>query len=181
MWHRQRVLAALQAGEPLDYIFFWGPQPKDPAVLDASCLSQWFARPFTVDGATFPTAEHFMMSRKARLFRDAEAEARIMAAATPTEARQEGRTVRGFSEETWVKHRSDIVRAGNVAKFGEHADLRAFLLGTAPKVLVEASPSDAIWGIGLGQSSPEIRDPMRWRGQNLLGFILMDVREALAG
>jgi ribA/ribD-fused uncharacterized protein len=71
------------------------------------------------------------------------------------------------------------VTRGNVAKFGQHEDLRAFLLATDERVLVEASPRDAVWGIGLGASNPDARIPERWRGRNLLGFALMEARSRL--
>jgi ribA/ribD-fused uncharacterized protein len=69
--------------------------------------------------------------------------------------------------------------AGNVAKFGQHDDLRAFLLGTGSRVLVEASPGDRIWGIGLTEADPRAADPRSWRGLNLLGFALMEARAQL--
>jgi ribA/ribD-fused uncharacterized protein len=75
--------------------------------------------------------------------------------------------------------RYDIVVAGNLAKFGQHDDLRAFLVGTGRKVLVEASPYDRIWGIGMAAGNPDAHRPSAWRGCNLLGFALMEVRERL--
>jgi ribA/ribD-fused uncharacterized protein len=86
--------------------------------------------------------------------------------------------VRGFDEATWVAHRFDIVVRGNRAKFTQHPTLHEFLQNTAPRVLVEASPVDRIWGIGLAQDDPDAHDPNRWRGLNLLGFALMEVRDS---
>ena len=79
-----------------------------------------------------------------------------------------------------MRARSETVVRGNVAKFGDHADLRAFLVGTGDRVLVEASPRDRIWGIGLGAANPAAQDPATWRGENLLGFALMEARERLS-
>jgi hypothetical protein len=120
-----------------------------------------------------------MMWRKAVLFDDDEAAARVLRAATPAEAKKVGAEVRGFRAETWEAERFDVVVAGNVAKFGQHDDLRAFLLGTGSRVLVEASPLDRIWGVGLAADDPRADDPTSWRGLNLLGFALMEAREQL--
>ena len=87
--------------------------------------------------------------------------------------------MRAFDEATWVAHRYDIVLAGTLAKFGQHDDLRAYLLGTGERVLVEASPVDRVWGVGLAADDPRAEDPTRWRGLNLLGFALMAARDAL--
>jgi ribA/ribD-fused uncharacterized protein len=88
--------------------------------------------------------------------------------------------VRGFDEDTWARERFGIVVEGSVHKFAAHADLREFLLGTGERVLVEASPLDRVWGIGLAADAEAAGDPRRWRGPNLLGFALMAARERLA-
>jgi ribA/ribD-fused uncharacterized protein len=120
-----------------------------------------------------------MMAGKARLFGDEEALARIVAAGHPNAAKKLGRQVRGFDEEAWIRHRWDLVVEGNLAKFGQDAALREYLLGTAGRVLVEASPVDRIWGIGLAAADERSADPERWRGLNLLGFALMEARARL--
>lgn len=179
-------LASLRAladtGRPLEFFFFYGCAPAKDGSITASCLSQWWQQPFASgrgDGEVFPTAEHWMMAGKARLFGDEEVRAQILAAPTPGKAKALGRKVRGFTDEAWYAHRSRIVAEGNIAKFGQHPALRAFLLGTGDKVLVEASPSDRIWGIGLSAADPRAADPRQWQGQNLLGFALMEARAAL--
>ena len=111
---------------------------------------------------------------------DDESLARILAAPSPKAVKAIGREVRGFDRTVWEAARFDAVVQGNVAKFGQHDDLRAFLLATKEQVLVEASPEDRIWGIGLGAEEPDARVPSRWLGANLLGFALMRAREALA-
>jgi ribA/ribD-fused uncharacterized protein len=133
-----------------------------------------------VDGVDYPSAEHWMMAGKARLFEDEEALARILEAATPAEAKNLGRTVRGFDDERWAAACFGLVAAGNAAKFGQDPALRAYLLGTAGRVLVEASPRDRVWGIGLAAGDPRALDPRQWRGGNLLGFALMQARSELA-
>lgn len=179
MWTRDKLTAQMAAGPVPEFICFWGHTQKREGEIDASCLSQWFPRAFLVDGVRYASAEHFMMAEKARLFHDEESLAKILAAATPADAKALGREVRDFDGAAWDRARFAAVVRGNVAKFGQHADLRAFLLATGDRILVEASPRDTIWGIGLGASNPDARVPSRWRGQNLLGFALMEAREQL--
>lgn len=177
---REELVRHLETGAVCEYLCFWGHTPNAAGTVDASCLSQWFPQVFVVDGTHFASAEHFMMVSKARLFADVSAERRILAAPTPAEAKAIGREVRGFDALAWEAARFDAVVAGNVAKFGQHQELRHFLRSTGEKVLVEASPRDRIWGIGLGASNPDAREPTRWRGRNLLGFALMEARSRLA-
>jgi ribA/ribD-fused uncharacterized protein len=176
---RETLIARVTSGEAPEYLFFWGHRQRHPGVVDASCLSQWFPASFVVDGTHYRTAEHWMMAGKAKLFGDDESRELILASATPDEAKRLGRRVRDYEDEAWGRVRVDLVVEGNVAKFGQHAKLREFLLSTGNKVLVEASPRDCIWGIGLGRDNERARDPRTWRGRNLLGFALMQVRDRL--
>ncbi|MCZ4120443.1 NADAR family protein [Streptomyces sp. H39-S7] len=167
-------------GRRVKYLPFWGHRPQHDGRVGAGCLSQWWPSPFTVDGVGYATAEHWMMAGKARLFGDAEAERAAVAAVHPKDAKSVGRTVRGFDEETWRRERFELVVEGSVAKFGQHPELCAYLLGTSGRVLVEASPLDRVWGIGLAADDERAGDPARWRGLNLLGFALMEARARLA-
>ncbi|MFJ5778175.1 NADAR family protein [Streptomyces sp. NPDC093094] len=176
---REALLREVGAGAGVRYLHFWGHRPRSDGSVGPGCLSQWWPSPFTVDGVAYSTAEHWMMAGKARLFGDAEAERQVLAAEHPSEAKNAGRLVRGFDERTWARERFGIVVEGSVHKFAAHADLRAFLLGTGERVLVEASPVDRIWGIGLAAKDAGAWDPQRWRGPNLLGFALMEARERL--
>jgi ribA/ribD-fused uncharacterized protein len=170
--------ACFAQGHRPEYLLFWGHRaPK--AGVNKSCFSQWFEAAFTVDGVAYRTAEHFMMAGKARLFGDVETCECILAARTPGDAKKLGREIRGFDEAAWVAARLDIVTQGNVAKFSQNAELGAFLLGTGKQVLVEASPVDAVWGIGMAATDAGAQDPRAWRGLNLLGFALMAARETL--
>jgi ribA/ribD-fused uncharacterized protein len=179
MWTRETLIEHVRGGGKVRFLLFWGHTPKRSDAVDASCLSQWFPCPFEVDGVVYPTAEHFMMAGKARLFRDERAVARVVAARSPADAKAVGREVAGFEDAAWARARSAIVVQGNVAKFGQNEALGAFLRRTGDSVLVEASPRDTIWGIGLGASNPKALDPATWRGKNLLGFALMEAREKL--
>ncbi|MEU6523156.1 NADAR family protein [Streptomyces sp. NPDC046924] len=176
---REALVEALQAGRQVKYLHFWGHRPLPDGRIGASCLSQWWPSPFTVDGVRYATAEHWMMAAKARLFADPEGERRVLAAQHPAQAKEAGRLVRGFDEETWRRERFRVVVEGSVHKFAAHADLRAFLLGTGERVLVEASPVDRVWGIGLAATDERATDPEQWRGPNLLGFALMRARTRL--
>ncbi|MFI0507245.1 NADAR family protein [Streptomyces albogriseolus] len=176
---REALIEAVRAGERVRYLHFWGHRPLPDGRIGASCLSQWWPSPFTVDGVEYATAEHWMMAAKARLFGDAEGERRVLAAGHPSEAKKAGRLVRGFDEEIWRRERFGIVVEGSEHKFAAHEGLRSFLLGTGDRVLVEASPVDRVWGIGLAADDEAADDPARWRGPNLLGFALMEARRRL--
>jgi len=175
----QQLRARHAAGEQLDYLFFWGHETPPGAALGAECLSQWYPSPFAVDGVRYSTAEHFMMAAKARLFRDQEMFERIVAAPDPGAAMSLGRQVRGYDQAAWERERFAVVLAGSAAKFAQHPALQEFLLGTKGKVLAQATPLETIWGIGLAPQHRDATNPARWRGANLLGFALMQVRDRL--
>jgi ribA/ribD-fused uncharacterized protein len=176
---RDGLIAHVRRGGTPRYLFFWGHRAPPSGEVGKHCLSQWWPARFELDGATYATAEHFMMAEKARLFGDQGAAARIMSAASPAAAKRAGRGVREFDEARWKAARFDIVVRGNVAKFGQHPALLAYLLGTDERVLVEASPVDRIWGIGLAADNPRSLRPEQWPGLNLLGFALMEARRCL--
>ncbi|WP_277963929.1 NADAR family protein [Pseudomonas sp. RIT-To-2] len=174
------LLARVQAGERLKYLTFWGHTPRVAGEADRSCLSQWFPAAFELDGIHYATAEHYMMAEKARLFGDSAIVDRILKASTPALAKKLGREVKGYDDARWLASRFDIVVAANLHKFDQNPALKMLLLNTGDRVLVEASPVDAIWGIGLAADDPAAEDPARWQGLNLLGFALMQVRNRLA-
>lgn len=175
-----QLQACIAAGDTFEYLHFWGHRQRTDGTVSASCFSQWYPSRFEVDGIVYPSAEHFMMAEKARLFDDAGTLEQVLVAPTPNDAKSLGRRVAGYDEARWTAHRFDAVVKGNEAKFGQARSLRAFLLGTASRVLVEASPVDAIWGIGMAAEDPRANDPTQWAGLNLLGFALMVVRDRLA-
>lgn len=173
------LLHAMAQGFTPRWLPFWGHQPAADGSIGKSCLSQWFEAGFEVQGQHYPTAEHFMMASKARLFGDETAHAAIVRCRTPGEAKKLGRGIQGFDEAAWVAARMGIVVRANEAKFSQNPALARYLLNTGERVLVEASPVDAIWGIGLAADDARASDPRRWRGLNLLGFALMQVRALL--
>lgn len=175
----EELVAAYEAGERPRYVHFWGHRPNGSGV-GPHVLSQWWPGAFAdADGRGFASAEHYMMWRKAVLFGDDRTAARILGAASPGAAKALGREVSGFEDEVWLEHRWRIVVEGSRLKFGSDPALRYYLLATRGRVLVEASPRDRIWGIGLGKSSPYAEEPARWNGLNLLGFALMEARNQL--
>jgi ribA/ribD-fused uncharacterized protein len=119
------------------------------------------------------------MAEKARLFGNDEVRQRIVAAKHPAEAKKLGREVTGFDPQVWDEQKYALVQAGNYQKFRQYPNLKEHLLNTGSRVLVEASPVDAIWGIGLATDHPDAMQPAKWPGQNLLGFALMEVRDQL--
>lgn len=176
----QKIQERFNQGEKLKYLFFWGHTPNKDGSIGKSCFSQWWESPFEVEGNMYKTAEHWMMAEKARLFGDEEMLDKIMITDNPMEAKQLGRKVKNFDPKTWDEYKYEIVKQGNIHKFSQNCELKGFLLNTGKRILVEASPRDRIWGIGMSQNNEKIENPNLWRGQNLLGFVLMEVREVLS-
>ena len=170
------LIQQVQQGRPFKYLYFWGHTPKQNNHADKSCFSQWFSSPFKQEGVEYLTAEHYMMAQKAKLFNDDEIFQQILKVTHPNEAKQLGRKVQHYEEQLWQEKRFEIVVQANLAKFSQHPELRDFLLTTHDRILVEASPVDQIWGIGMAQDHEHIQDPNLWQGLNLLGFALMQVR-----
>lgn len=150
-----------------DFILFW--KPKEPNGF----LGQWFPSRFVdSDGCVYSCAEQYMMVQKARLFNDLEVADEIMRENVPAKMRGLGRKIKNFNQSVWNEHKISIVFNGNLLKFSQNPKLAQQLLRTGSSVLVEVSPYDAIWGI----KSATVND---WNGENLLGFILMEVRDNL--
>lgn len=179
IYNLEQLRQAHSAGQRIKYLFFWGHTAKTPGAVDASCLSQWWPSRFTVEGTEYDCAEQYMMAEKARLFRDEEARRKILQAKHPKQMKAFGREVRGFDDRVWKKEAYGIVRRASEEKFRQNSELRAFLSNTKNRVLVEASPVDRIWGIGLDKQDPNVENPFKWRGTNLLGFALSEARDNL--
>jgi ribA/ribD-fused uncharacterized protein len=151
------------------FTFFWsGP------------FSQWFKCSFTVDGQEYVTAEQYMMAEKARLFGDEEVRQQILATGNARKQKELGRKVRNFDPDRWNAVARNVVYRGNYAKFTANPELLALLFATEGTTIVEASPDDKIWGIGLAEDHPDASDRMRWKGTNWLGEILTRLRDDLA-
>ena len=143
------------------------------------CFCQWYARPFTVEGITYRTAEQYMMSRKAALFEDYDILNQILNTDDPAVCKKLGRQVRHFDADKWTDCREEVVYRANLEKFRQNSDLWCVLMGTGKATLAEASPTDSIWGIGLAAGDSRVQKLSEWKGKNLLGQALMRVRYEL--
>lgn len=173
----QNISERFQKKDNLDFLFFWGHTVKDE--ITKACFSQWFPFQFDENGISYKTAEHYMMAGKARLFNDEEILEKILNASSPNQAKSLGRKVKNFDPKIWDEHKYEIVKQGNLLKFSQNEKFKEFLLSTNDKILVEASPYDKIWGIGMLESDSRAENLLLWNGENLLGFALMEVRDEL--
>lgn len=179
VYNANNLIQDLENNKEVKYLFFWGHQPAKDGKITMSCLSQWWMSEFRVDLSTYCCMEQFMMAEKARLFGDKEIEEKIMQCKEPKLIKALGRGVHNFDEDTWNKVKYSIVLKGNYHKFLQNDNLRIFLLSTDDKVLVEASPYDGVWGVKMSANDKAIEYPINWKGKNLLGFALMEVRSEL--
>lgn len=160
----------MQPSDKEKYVYFWSI--NDPIF---GCFSQWYQTEFEEDGVTFNCSEQYMMAKKAILFDDKKILAEIMATDCPKKMKSLGRKINNFNPDIWEQHRKDIVYCGNLLKFGYNTQILNLLLRTGNSIIAEASPYDKIWGIGRKKSA--FLTKKDWNGQNLLGYILMEVRE----
>ena len=175
---KQQLINYVNHGKKVKYLLFWGHKANTKNI-SKTCLSQWYNSSFKLDEISFPTAEHYMMYEKAKLFDDIDAMDKVLKAKNPGAVKAVGRSVRGFDQAIWDANKFDLVVNVNLAKFGSNVDLSNFLLSTGNRVLVEASPVDKVWGIGFAEGDDASTNPNLWKGENLLGFALMEVRDQL--
>lgn len=142
-------------------------------------FSQWVPCNFTdAVGVTYNSTEQYMMAHKALLMNDHDMYSKIMEANDPRTIKYAyGRNVKNFDQKLWDEHKFDIVYQGNLLKFSQNAYYRNYLINTGDTLIVEASPTDTIWGIGL--SIEDAERGLDWRGENLLGKAIMKVREKM--
>ena len=151
-----------------EYVFFWN-----------GVFSQWYPSPITIGVMTYNCAEQWMMYQKACLFGDLETAVQILESKNPKEQKALGRNIKGYHIGVWNMLCLDIVRVGNLAKFNQNREMGDRLLATEDRFMVEASPFDKIWGIGMGMTDAGIEDKANWKGLNFLGHVLNNVREDL--
>lgn len=150
------------------YTYFWsGP------------FSQWAKSPFFLDGLMFVTAEQYMMYKKAMTFGNLDIARQVLDTDNPREQKALGRQVRNFSIDIWAAVARDVVFRGNVAKFTQNSGFYHDLIETSGTMLVEASPMDRVWGIGLDEAAAKLVTPDKWRGSNWLGQCITEVRETI--
>lgn len=152
------------------YLFFWGNEDY---------MSNWHKASFEIDGISFNCSEQYMMYAKAITFNDFDTANKILRTSSQSAQKKLGREVKNYDDSTWTKVRMDVVYKACLAKFEQNPALKEQLLNTNDLHLVEASPYDKIWGIGLDENAPEATNSTLWRGLNLLGEVLMKVRSDL--
>jgi len=153
-----------------NFIFFWA---------NASPFSNWYKSKFTHNGVQYNCSEQYMMHMKALMFNDTEVAELIMEQKDPRKQKFLGRQVRNFDQNVWLEKCQDIMVDGLISKFTQNPAILGTLLNTDDKIIVEASPYDTIWGIGLSEDNPDALDQSKWRGQNLLGIVLMRARDEI--
>lgn len=142
--------------------------------------SNWHPAAFTdEEGRRFANSEQFMMWAKALIMGDLAMAARMLTEPDPKALKDMGRQVQNYQDALWAKHRLAVMVHGCYLKFSQNQAMKAELLATGDRILVEASPDDCIWGIGLEESDPRCLDRQQWLGLNLLGEALMVVRALL--
>ena len=142
-------------------------------------LSNWYPSRFVFEGVEFSSMEQYMMYQKAILFHDTKIAEQIMKTEDVAEIKQLGRLVSGYDDHIWSGVRQIVVYEGLMAKFSQNDDLKEKLIATGDAVLAECAVKDQVWGIGLSMTDPNRHEISKWKGQNLLGFALMKVREKL--
>jgi len=161
--------------EKINFVFFWKPTQTD------GVFSQWYMCDFSENGVVYNCAEQYMMAQKALLMKDYDIYKLIMKSSNPKEMKSLGRKVKNFNEKLWDDNKYNIVLKASILKFGQNCFLLKSLIDTSDKVLVEASPFDTIWGIGLAkEDNRDVLNPYNWLGENLLGFALMEARDILS-
>jgi ribA/ribD-fused uncharacterized protein len=150
------------------YVLFW-----------SGIYSQWYGANMEINGTKYNTCEQYMMYQKALLFEDEEVANAIMRETNPREQKALGRKIRNFDDQKWKQNCMRIVYEANLAKFTQNPELKSALLSTGDRILVEASPKDFIWGIGMHYEDEGVDNPENWKGTNLLGQVLTLVKHEI--
>ena len=169
----QKLMVTNARPVPQQFQFFWHEYE------DYGVFSQWFDYSFEIEGIRYANAEQYMMAKKALLAGDLEYYALIMHEPNPQKCKKLGKDVRNLDVAAWSKCKEEVVYHANLAKFSQNEKARTYLLSTGNKIIAEASPYDTEWGIGLEASHPDSTNPAKWKGKNLLGKVLMRVRDEL--
>lgn len=157
----------------MDVVCFHKPEEEN------GYLSNWYLSKFAIHGTVFSSMEQYMMYKKAVWFHDKEIADKILMTDDVAEIKALGRLVANYNDNYWNGVRQIIVFEGLLAKFSQNEDLKSQLKTTGDTVLAECAAKDRIWGIGLSMKDPDRFEIDKWKGQNLLGYALMMVREQL--
>ncbi|MBP9739456.1 MAG: NADAR family protein [Chitinophagaceae bacterium] len=174
-WLIQQIIT----GNSPKYNYFLSDRCIQNADWDTHCFNECFVAPFTIDGTTYNTLTHWIMAQKAALFYDYTTMEKIIQTKQAAHAKLLACYIKNFDEEVWLAHAYSIVVKGNLHKFKKHYHLQRKLLNTQQNVIVAVTAQDNIWGNGLAYFSKELSNPLKWKGSNLLGYALMDVRDIL--
>jgi ribA/ribD-fused uncharacterized protein len=161
-----------------------GPEPVfffigNPALNEYKEFSNMHEAPMQVEGITFPTVEHYYQWAKAKQFGDAGAQAKILKTASPKTAKAIGKKVTPFDAGQWEERKDQVMRTGIKAKLMQHPEILKKLRDTGDRLIGEADPRDKYWSIGTSSDTSFAKNPERWKGQNKLGKILMELRTEL--
>ena len=157
----------------MDVVCFHNPDEEN------GYLSNWYPSVFGADGITFSSMEQFMMYKKAVSFGDKRIAIQILETEDVSRIKKLGRSVAGYNDNYWSGIRQVVVYQGLLEKFRQNNDLKSLLLNTQNAILAECAVDDKIWGIGLSMKDPDRTNRTKWKGQNLLGYTLMMVRDGL--
>lgn len=153
-----------------EFVFFWGGSFSNFSKVSEGVEYK---------GKIFPTSEHAFMYGKALQFKDLDIAKQLETAKTPKDAKRLGRKVKGYDDEVWSDVRYEIMKEVCLSKYTRSPYHKRQLLNTGTKELVEASPYDKVWGIGMSKDDNGVEDRRNWKGENLLGKVLMEVREEI--
>lgn len=184
----QWLLDEMKQGKKFDFLGFWGNKND---TKEEKTFSNFYKSKFTVDifknrQHTFECSEQYFMYRKAIEFEDYETAEKILAnGLSPSEYKSFGRMVKNYDDKKWNEIRYGVMIDGLRHKFNQNETLKQYLLKTGNKIIVEASPVDTIWGVGLAKVNKQgipnniWKNPSKWNGQNFLGFALMELRDEI--
>ena len=171
---KTRKLRKKEVEKEPEPILFFGADESKGSYRNFSNMSE---HPVTIEGVKYPTVEHYFQAMKAKEFGDTDVYDRIVKSKTPKAAKALGRKVSNFVVETWEAKRDDIMEKAVRTKFVQHPSLRTQLMETGDKVIGEANPRDTYWGIGTSMNLEKAKYPSKWRGKNMLGKLLMKLRD----
>jgi ribA/ribD-fused uncharacterized protein len=173
---KKRVLKAKVPVEGEEPVFFF---LGNPALNAHKGFSNMYEAPMQIEGATFPTVEHYFQWTKARTFGDAGAQEKIMKTSSPKTVKALGKKVVGFDAAQWDEKKEQVMATGLKAKFMQHPDLLKLLRETGTRRIAEADPRGKFWGIGTSAETSKAKDPERWPGKNVMGKLLEALRSEL--
>jgi len=173
-YSKEMIIGRYNSEQDLKFTFFW---KTSKGILDEGCFSQWQISHFSFNGIQYSSAEQFMMAHKAITFNDRKTLEKIMNESHPDKIKKLGRQIVNFNSNIWEKLKYSIALIGNYCKFVQNDKMKQILINTGGNIIVEASPNDKIWGVGLDETDSRIKNPNYWEGENLLGFVLMEVRD----